>query len=88
MNLNTITRDGVTWEQRAPGEIHYATRRDSGHLVLHARRDCSRGSGFWDIPAKVVETLWRKDADDSTTAGQNGVEWCETCAVRPGDGAG
>jgi len=89
MNLNTITRDGVTWELRAPGEAHYSTSREGGHLFLHAKRECS---GMTDpatkLSWKIVETLWRKDAEASSTVNENDVSWCETCATRKVAGSG
>lgn len=80
--LNTITRDGATWVQQAPGAQHYSARWDNGHLLLHADRECSRLDDPVVVSPKIVQTLWEKDAAASTTAAQNDVEWCEKCATR------
>ena len=83
--LNTITRDGATWVQRAPGEQHYSARWDNGHLLLHANRECSQLNDPLVVSGKIVQTLWDKDAGASTRANENDVEWCEKCATRKVD---
>lgn len=78
MDLTTITRDGATWMLRSPGEEHYSTERRSGHLFLHARRDCCVMENPVIVSPAIVRTLWEKEA---ASPGGNDVEWCETCAV-------
>ena len=80
--LNTITRDGAVWIQRAPGAEHYSARWDNGHLLLHANRECCHLKHPVIVSPKIVRTLWEKDAATSTTADGNDVEWCEKCATR------
>ncbi|MFQ6172708.1 hypothetical protein ACK8HX_13950 [Oryzobacter sp. R7] len=87
MNLNTVTRDGVTWELRSPGAEHYSTERRGGHLFLHSRRDCCAVEDPVVVSPRIVQTLWEKDAAGSAEDGGNDVEWCETCAVRKVDAA-
>lgn len=84
--LSTITRDGATWVLRAPGEEHYSAQWDNGHLLLHAKRECSQlNDPVVALSPKIVQTLWEKDAATSTTADGNDVEWCEKCATRKVD---
>ena len=80
--LNTITRDGATWIQTAPGAEHYSARWDNGHLLLHANRKCCHLKHPVVVSPKIVQTLWDKDAATSTTANENDVEWCENCATK------
>lgn len=85
MNINTITRDGVTWELRVPGEAHYSTSREGGHLLLHAKGECSGMTApATKLSWKIVETLWKKDVEASSTPDENDVQWCESCAVKKG----
>ena len=79
--LNTITRDGAVWIQRAPGAEHYSARWDDGHLLLHANRECCHLKHPVVVSPKIVRTLWEKDATAGGTANANDVEWCETCAT-------
>ena len=30
---------------------------------------------------KIVETLWKKDVEASSTEGENDVQWCTHCAT-------
>ena len=78
--LDTITRDGTTWIQTAPGSEHYSSRWDNGHLFLHADRTCCHVRNPVVVSPKIVQTLWEKDAAAGTTA--NDVEWCEVCAMK------
>ena len=80
--LDTITRDGATWIQTAPGTEHYSARWDNGHLFLHADRKCCHVRNPVVVSPKIVQTLWDKDAAASATAADNDVEWCEVCATR------
>ena len=80
--LNTITRDGATWIQTAPGAEHYSARWDNGHLLLHAKRECCNLKHPVVLSSKIVQTLWDKDVAASTTANENDVEWCENCATK------
>ena len=84
--LNTITRDGAIWIQRAPGAEHYSARWDNGHLLLHANRKCCQLKHPVVVSPKIVQTLWEKDAAASDTANDNDVEWCENCATQRVDG--
>ena len=77
--LNTITRDGAVWIQRAPGAEHYSARWDNGHLLLHVNRTCCHVKHPVVVSPKIVRTLWEKDATTGP-ADENDVEWCETCA--------
>ncbi len=79
--LNTITRDGAVWIQRAPGAEHYSARWDNGHLLLHARRECCHLKHPVVVSPKIVQTLWEKDATTGGATNENDVEWCETCAM-------
>ncbi len=80
--LNTITRDGATWVQSSPGQEHYSARWESGHLLLHANRECSQLKDPVVVSPKIVQTLWEKDVAASSTADENDVAWCEKCATR------
>jgi hypothetical protein len=84
--MDIITRDGVTWELRAPRETHYAPRRQDGHLFLHANRRCHHLDTEDPVPVspKIVGTLWEKEAA-SRTANENDVAWCEECASKQVD---
>lgn len=85
--LSTITRDGMTWALREPDAAHYSARWDSGHLLLHADKECSRLDDPVTVSPRIVRTLWEKDVASSTTASENDVEWCEKCATRKVDQA-
>lgn len=80
--LNTITRDGATWIQTAPGAEHYSARWDNGHLLLHARRECCNLKHPVVLSPRIVKTLWDRDVAASSTANENDVEWCEICATK------
>jgi hypothetical protein len=84
--LNTITRDGATWIQTAPGAEHYSARWDNGHLFLHANRDCCHLKHPVVVSPKIVQTLWDKDVASGTTSDENDVQWCENCATKRVDG--
>lgn len=80
--MSTISRSNGLWELKAPGEPHYSTSREGGHLLLHARRDCSRMTDPATMLSwKIVNTLWEKDVAASTTEDENDVQWCENCAT-------
>ena len=86
--MNTITREGVLWGLTAPGQVHYSTRRESGHLFLHADKECSQLTDpEVAVSPKIVETLWDKDVATSAAQGDNDVEWCEKCATEKVDSA-
>lgn len=78
--LNTITRDGATWIQRAPDHEHYSARWDNGHLFLHADRKCCHLKNPVVVSPRIVRTLWEKDAEAGGTSA-NDVEWCAECAT-------
>jgi len=80
--LSTMTRDGATWIQMAPGAAHYSARWDNGHLLLHANRKCCHLKHPVVVSPKFVQTLWDKEAAIGTTASENDVLWCEDCATR------
>ena len=83
MDIGTITRSGVAWGLQAPGEMHYSTSREGGHLFLHANAECSRMTGpATKLSWKIVETLWKKDVESSSTEDENDVQWCQECATR------
>ena len=84
--LNTITHDGTTWMQSAPGAEHYSARWDNGHLVLHANRKCCHVKHPVVVSPKIVQTLWDKDAASSTREIENDVQWCESCATKQLEG--
>ena len=81
--MNTITRDGATWELRAPGHVHYTTHREDGLVFLHANPSCPHlvRADAVAISPKVVNTLWEKDAETSTGTTDNDVDWCQHCAT-------
>ncbi len=82
--MNTITRDGATWELRAPREVHYSTRREDGHVFLHANPKCTHlaTADAVVLSPKIVKTLWEKDVEAGSSADDNDVQWCESCATR------
>ncbi len=82
--MNTITRDGATWELRAPGNVHYSTHREDGLVFLHANPRCTHLASADAVPLspKIVGTLWEKDAETSASTNDNDVQWCEDCATR------
>ena len=86
--MNTITREGVLLGLAAPGQVHYSTRHQGGHLFLHADKECSQLTDpIVPVSPKIVQTLWEKDVATDTAHGENDVEWCEKCATVKVDSA-
>lgn len=81
--LLTVLRaqqDGSLWERRCPAADHYTAIWPDGHMCLHASPACSGMIAPAKVDRKIVATLWAHDVATGAGHGENGVEWCMTCA--------
>jgi len=67
--------------EAAEGQPHYTYAHEDGTVTLHAKAECSNLSGPVKLTASIVDILWQAESDTNTT-GQNGVMWCQNCAVK------